>query len=199
MIAENQGRPQNAHQGSSRWRVGIDLEKVAKLTFLILYSFRLASSHFGQKTFLCQFRRLLIKQTNLFDDSKKKKKGPLRGRDQGCYRLRAKLLLPLLYSLGVSFPVLTIASFSCDLGFHFYDSQVPEVERRTWSRLPIVLSYPCKFSLCLHNEGANSIASPSGFGIIHVAAIQAGQYNHFLIFSSAPCPSEVMEWEWVSL
>lgn len=71
---------------------------------------------------------------------------------KGCYRLRAKILLPLLYTLGISFPVLAIASFSCDLVFHFYDSQVPEVERRTWSRLPIILSYPCKFSLSLPTQ-----------------------------------------------
>lgn len=81
---------------------------------------------------------------DLFDDSKN---NCLRGRHQGYYKLREKILLPLLYTLGVSFPILTTARFSCDLVFHFSDSQVPEVERRTWSRLPIVLSYPCKFPL----------------------------------------------------
>lgn len=60
---------------------------------------------------------------------------------------REKILFSLLYPLGASLPVLTIASFSCDLASHFCDSQVTEVEIRSRSRSPIVLSYPCKFTL----------------------------------------------------
>lgn len=52
---------------------------------------------------------------DLFDDSKN---NCLRGRHQGYYKLREKILLPLLYTLGVSFPMLTTARFSCDLVFH---------------------------------------------------------------------------------
>lgn len=92
--------------------------------------------------------------------------------------------------------MLTIVSFSHGFVSHFYDSQDTGVEsQEPGADHPLFCVFLANsFSLDLHNEEADYTAIPSAFGIIPLAAIHAGQYNHFPIFCSAPCPPVVMEY-----